>query len=49
MECAGRGFRSQHRDIKYRRRQKSENMRAAAGIDPNRPKLCKRKLQLVIV
>ena len=39
MECAGRGFRSQHRDIKYSSRQKSEMMIAAAGIDPNRPRL----------
>jgi hypothetical protein len=43
MECAGRGFRSQHLDIKYRRRQKSEMMRAAAGIDPKIPRLCRRK------
>lgn len=39
MECAGRGLRSQHLDIKYRRRQKRERMRAAAGSDPNIPKL----------
>lgn len=39
IECAGRGFRSQHLDIKYSNRQKSEMMRAAAGIDPKIPRL----------
>lgn len=41
IEWAGRGFRSQHLDIKYSKRQKREMMRAAAGIDPKIPRLCR--------
>lgn len=41
IEWAGRGLRSQHLDIKYSKRQKREMMRAAAGIDPKMPRLCR--------
>lgn len=46
IEWAGRGLRSQHLDIKYSRRQNSEMMRAAAGIEPKIPRLCEKKFRL---
>lgn len=46
IECAGRGFRSQQRDIRYSSKQNSERMSAAAGSEPRMPRLCKRKFQI---
>lgn len=42
IEWAGRGFRSQHLDIKYSSNVNSERMRAAAGSEPRIPRLCER-------
>lgn len=39
MECAGRGFLSQHLVIKYKSNPSNETIRRAAGNDKNIPKL----------
>lgn len=43
MECAGLGFRSQHRVSKYNNNPNNEMMSNAAGAEPNIPKLCNDK------
>lgn len=40
MECAVRGFRSQHRVNKYNSRPNNDRIKSAAGADPSIPKLC---------
>lgn len=40
IECWGRGFRSQHRVIKYNNKPKREIMRRPTGIEQKIPKLC---------